>query len=223
MRVKYQTQDHSQILEWNDILTSIYLLLYLSFLHYNNLILSIGRFDNVYTIFIFAALEIGKYFMHVSRTKTYFYKHHTKDFFKNIVVLVLLFVTIYIVAVLFGAPVFSDFQETCMFSLITTTFTALPLCLYFGADNTVNMFLSITSFEGSDVQKLFMLKLRLTLFGAWLGAIVIPLDWNRPWQDWPIPCNVGAIAGYMVGSFLSSLLQHPYFCKFFKKSGKYAL
>jgi hypothetical protein len=35
--------------------------------------------------------------------------------------------------------------------------------------------------------------------GAWCGAMVIPLDWDRPWQKWPIPCVAGAVAGFGVG------------------------
>ena len=31
--------------------------------------------------------------------------------------------------------------------------------------------------------------------GAWCGAMVIPLDWDRPWQKWPVPCVAGAVAG----------------------------
>ena len=32
--------------------------------------------------------------------------------------------------------------------------------------------------------------------GAWCGAMVIPLDWDRPWQKWPVPCVAGAVAGF---------------------------
>jgi hypothetical protein len=35
--------------------------------------------------------------------------------------------------------------------------------------------------------------------GAWCGAMVIPLDWDRPWQKWPIPCVAGAVVGFGVG------------------------
>jgi hypothetical protein len=38
------------------------------------------------------------------------------------------------------------------------------------------------------------------LIGAWLGAIVIPLDWERPWQQWPVSCVLGALLGQSVGS-----------------------
>lgn len=37
------------------------------------------------------------------------------------------------------------------------------------------------------------------LVGAWVGAFPIPLDWDRPWQAWPITCAVGGTAGHMLG------------------------
>lgn len=37
------------------------------------------------------------------------------------------------------------------------------------------------------------------LFGTWLGAFVIPLDWDRWWQEWPLPCIFGAIGGFTIG------------------------
>ncbi|CAG8603084.1 22137_t:CDS:2, partial [Dentiscutata erythropus] len=42
-----------------------------------------------------------------------------------------------------------------------------------------------------------------TVIGAWLGAIVIPLDWDRPWQMWPIPCVIGGFIGHVIGSIIS--------------------
>ena len=40
--------------------------------------------------------------------------------------------------------------------------------------------------------------------GAWCGAMVIPLDWDRPWQKWPIPCVAGAVAGFGVGALAAA-------------------
>ena len=37
------------------------------------------------------------------------------------------------------------------------------------------------------------------LIGLWLGAIPIPLDWDRPWQRWPITCVVGTLIGHFIG------------------------
>ena len=41
-----------------------------------------------------------------------------------------------------------------------------------------------------------------SLAGAWMGAIPIPLDWDRPWQRWPVTCVAGADAGFAVGTVL---------------------
>ncbi|KAK8678880.1 hypothetical protein V6N13_144358 [Hibiscus sabdariffa] len=37
------------------------------------------------------------------------------------------------------------------------------------------------------------------VIGAWFGAWPMPLDWEHPWQDWPICVSYGAMAGYVVG------------------------
>jgi len=41
-----------------------------------------------------------------------------------------------------------------------------------------------------------------TGIGAWLGAIPIPLDWDRPWQAWPVTIVTGAYLGYVAGSLI---------------------
>lgn len=41
-----------------------------------------------------------------------------------------------------------------------------------------------------------------TLLGAWLGAVPIPLDWDREWQKWPVTVITGAYGGYVVGKLL---------------------
>ena len=42
-----------------------------------------------------------------------------------------------------------------------------------------------------------------TLLGAYLGAIPIPLDWDRVWQKWPITVYLGASAGLCLGTIIS--------------------
>jgi len=39
-----------------------------------------------------------------------------------------------------------------------------------------------------------------TVVGGWLGVIPIALDWDRPWQAWPLTPAFGAIFGYIVAS-----------------------
>ena len=38
-----------------------------------------------------------------------------------------------------------------------------------------------------------------TIVGAWVGAIPIPLDWDREWQKWPVTVVTGAYLGWAVG------------------------
>ena len=41
-----------------------------------------------------------------------------------------------------------------------------------------------------------------TALGAWLGAVPIPLDWDRDWQRWPVTICVGMWIGWVVGRSL---------------------
>ncbi|KAK4395432.1 Phosphatidylinositol-glycan biosynthesis class F protein [Sesamum angolense] len=41
------------------------------------------------------------------------------------------------------------------------------------------------------------------VLGAWFGAWPMPLDWERPWQEWPICVTYGAIFGYLLGLVVS--------------------
>ncbi|SCU87038.1 LAMI_0D04478g1_1 [Lachancea mirantina] len=40
--------------------------------------------------------------------------------------------------------------------------------------------------------------------GCWVSCVVIPLDWDRPWQEWPIPLVVGGYLGAFVGYTICS-------------------
>lgn len=39
------------------------------------------------------------------------------------------------------------------------------------------------------------------LIGAWLGAIPMALDWDRPWQAWPLAPLVASLLGFVVGGY----------------------
>lgn len=40
------------------------------------------------------------------------------------------------------------------------------------------------------------------VLGAWLGAVPIPLDWDRDWQRWPVTILCGVYAGYALGKLV---------------------
>ena len=47
-----------------------------------------------------------------------------------------------------------------------------------------------------------------TVLGAWLGAVPIPLDWDREWQKWPVTIVTGMYAGAVLGEMAGRWLFH---------------
>lgn len=45
------------------------------------------------------------------------------------------------------------------------------------------------------------------MLGSWLGSWLIPLDWNRVWQKWPLPSLFGAILGASLGLLVGFLKE----------------
>jgi phosphatidylinositol glycan class F len=41
-----------------------------------------------------------------------------------------------------------------------------------------------------------------TLIGAWVGAVPIPLDWDREWQKWPVTILADAVGKIVGGTLL---------------------
>ncbi|KAF5339171.1 hypothetical protein D9611_011148 [Ephemerocybe angulata] len=46
-----------------------------------------------------------------------------------------------------------------------------------------------------------------TVLGAWAGIIPTALDWDRPWQAWPLTPAYGALLGYIASSILAVTLD----------------
>lgn len=55
------------------------------------------------------------------------------------------------------------------------------------------------------VDELFGMSLGACV-GSWIGAIPIPLDWDREWQRWPVTIiagmYIGAVAGKLIGGYV---------------------
>lgn len=56
----------------------------------------------------------------------------------------------------------------------------------------------------SGAERALLYPFFATIFGAWCGAYPLALDWDRPWQAWPLTPAIGAILGYILGSFASA-------------------
>lgn len=104
--------------------------------------------------------------------------------------------------VLIGAPVNVG---TVGWSVLMASLTAVPFGVAVGR-HEAGWVLKEGSGRASRCRWAVCVPAMGAIVGAWLGAIPIPLDWDRAWQAWPIPCAVGAICGQMLGSIASAVL-----------------
>ncbi|KAF9516039.1 hypothetical protein BS47DRAFT_1341364 [Hydnum rufescens UP504] len=132
----------------------------------------------------------------------------------------------YIVLLAFGAPV-SYFSTTASFALLLSILTVyapaytlpIPYFELFGFRSTENQPMNAASASTAGlldrltwtrlfsqvqpttlVERAIVYPVMGTLVGSWVGAIPLALDWDRPWQAWPLIPVYGAIVGHVVGS-----------------------
>ncbi|KAJ5219424.1 uncharacterized protein N7498_001523 [Penicillium cinerascens] len=104
-----------------------------------------------------------------------------------------------VLLVLFGAPLTTHNPETVLCAAHMALLSATALVYVHGVDGYVwkevwGIARPVDPVWGSALG---------TGLGAWFGAIPIPLDWDRPWQAFPITILVGAYIGYALGSLIS--------------------
>ncbi|GAA5892763.1 hypothetical protein JCM8208_004083 [Rhodotorula glutinis] len=109
--------------------------------------------------------------------------------------------------VLLGAPLTTNLPSTYLFSLLVSILAILPLAIALPLSDTSARFVWLrlaSTFTPTDDLELALFAPALgTLVGAWLGAVPIPLDWDRPWQQWPTTPVLGALAGHALGSLVA--------------------
>lgn len=207
----------------NSVFTSIYIPTILVILNYTNTLFDLGQ-HTTYIEWVLISAELIKYILcHYvyqegkKNPKRSNKKVELKQIFEECLVLFVICAAFYFSAVIFGAPVLSQHYETFFFSMLMTILTALPCLLHLDVEHVTTLFLSL--FEGTDLHLYYFWNIRLTILGSWLGAVVIPLDWNRPYQKWPVSCCIGAMGGCYLANIFA--LLHKRFYK--KKVGKFNL
>ncbi|USW48118.1 Putative GPI biosynthesis protein Pig-F [Septoria linicola] len=109
---------------------------------------------------------------------------------------------LYIIALLFGAPLVSHLPHTALLAVHLALLTAPHLFYVHGLDTTA--WLRLASLQ-QPFDEVYGMSLGACA-GAWVGAIPIPLDWDREWQKWPVTiiCGmyVGAVVGKLAGGYL---------------------
>ncbi|TKA66836.1 hypothetical protein B0A55_08820 [Friedmanniomyces simplex] len=103
---------------------------------------------------------------------------------------------LYIIVILFGAPLTTHHLRTLLLALHLALLTTPHLYYAHGLDAPA--WLRIASLQ-SPVDEVYGMSLGACV-GAWLGAIPIPLDWDREWQKWPVTVVVGMYVGAAVGN-----------------------
>ncbi|CAN0237052.1 unnamed protein product [Pylaiella littoralis] len=107
------------------------------------------------------------------------------------------------VAVVLGAPVLRRASETLTFSLLMSSLTSLPVSM--SSEKPLEdcvEFLRGSSSPTAAHERGTMVPAAGCALGAWLGAIPLCLDWEQPWQAWPLPMCAGGLLGFSLGCLL---------------------
>eukprot|EP01113_Clastostelium_recurvatum_P007195 TRINITY_DN13339_c0_g1_i3.p1 TRINITY_DN13339_c0_g1~~TRINITY_DN13339_c0_g1_i3.p1 ORF type:complete len:187 (-),score=21.23 TRINITY_DN13339_c0_g1_i3:119-679(-) len=116
-------------------------------------------------------------------------------------------VVFYLLAVLYGASLFDGGLDTLLWSCMMSSMCVVPGALLLGLKDRsawANLYLGAASLTNPIECMCYGLTVGC-VFGAWLGAIPIPLDWDRPWQVWPISCTYGGLIGYMIAGLVVTI------------------
>ncbi|XP_005296179.1 phosphatidylinositol-glycan biosynthesis class F protein [Trachemys scripta elegans] len=133
------------------------------------------------------------------------FAHKVTKFLKCCVFFFISCILFHGIIVLYGAPLIESVLETFLFAVLLSTFTTLHCLCMLGP----NIQAWIRVFSKNGAMSIWDNSLQITtmcsIVGAWLGAFPIPLDWDRPWQIWPISCSLGATFGYVAGLIIAPL------------------
>ncbi|KAK3299136.1 GPI biosynthesis protein family Pig-F-domain-containing protein, partial [Chaetomium fimeti] len=98
---------------------------------------------------------------------------------------------LYAAMILFGAPFLTHSAHTFLCAAHLAVLTLLPLFFVHGVDGSA--WAVVGSFS-APLDETFG-GLLGGMVGAWLGAVPIPLDWDREWQRWPVTILCGLYGG----------------------------
>ncbi|KAF2705739.1 hypothetical protein K504DRAFT_459832 [Pleomassaria siparia CBS 279.74] len=126
----------------------------------------------------------------------------TKIFTGLVALIMSLIVSLVVAAtlVLFGAPMTTHHWETLLCAGHMSLLATLPLVYVRGVEGqtwqeAVALLLPVDDVYGGMIG---------TFVGAWLGAVPVPLDWDRAWQRWPVTIVTGAYVGYAIGKSIGA-------------------
>ncbi|ODQ63228.1 hypothetical protein NADFUDRAFT_84411 [Nadsonia fulvescens var. elongata DSM 6958] len=121
----------------------------------------------------------------------------------SVVIAIIMSFLVFGLLVLFGAPAFTYSTHTYLCALHISLLSVQPMFYVYNFDSNIwtdiiSVRLPLNPVYGASVG---------TWLGSWLGAIPIPLDWDRPWQQWPITILAGAYIGTAIGTVVGALYK----------------
>ena len=185
---------------------------------------NIGHFTQSPCVWIIILAEVGKHYINkhlfnieadqkevipgvrkVPPPLTTFKK--IKQLSRSIAFLILGIFIFALICILFGAPYLNQRNETVTLAVVLATLSIMPFTLYVGPKGTM-LYLFFENYELSTKLQCGYLQVMHynavgALVGAWVASVVVPLDWDRPWQAYPIPNVCGAIIGSAFGALYS--------------------
>ncbi|CAK9222721.1 unnamed protein product [Sphagnum troendelagicum] len=112
-----------------------------------------------------------------------------------------------LVALAFGAPTSFEFAaRTWHWACLMSSLTVLPAAIMLGASWTDWQRVFAFTKPHGGVELAICIPAHGAALGAWVGAWPMPLDWERPWQEWPVCCTYGAGGGYLLGLVVTVIL-----------------
>ncbi|OLN85611.1 Glycosylphosphatidylinositol anchor biosynthesis protein 11 [Colletotrichum chlorophyti] len=122
--------------------------------------------------------------------------------FLSLLLAALITPALHIVFVLFGAPFLTHVPHALLCSAHVAILSLFPLFYVHGVE--ASTWVAIAS-AAAPLDEAYG-GLVGGLLGSWLGAVPIPLDWDREWQKWPVTIVCGLYAGYILGKTIGGTL-----------------
>ncbi|KAF2323038.1 hypothetical protein GH714_032931 [Hevea brasiliensis] len=107
-------------------------------------------------------------------------------------------------AIVLGAPVGIDYlPKTINWSLLMSSCMFVPAASVFGSSWSHWQRIFAYTKPNESLEYMICIPAHGAVLGAWLGAWPMPLDWERPWQEWPVCVTFGAMTGYLLAMVVS--------------------
>ncbi|XP_041970481.1 glycosylphosphatidylinositol anchor biosynthesis protein 11 [Aricia agestis] len=190
----------------SSLITCIYLPSIITVISYKDLLYTVGNGSSFYILVLIFIAELLKSFYLSSgedAPKRKGSKNRAGDIIKASIYLLGVMFCFFVGIILFGAPFLDNHEETLMLSSLLTLLTVFPLIAHAGIEPAMQLLFGVKNYTRDTVVCMLVNNALWAVGGAWLGAVVIPLDWNKPWQQWPVPCYLGALCGYLMSNVLT--------------------